>query len=135
MAVTSTENAANLRSANNVAANRLGVDRTNLTYEQRLDYTREVAKVILEHPERFTPATVETAKATLNKNYSPLEDPSFNWEQFAGEVGNEVAELGDSAAGVGEGVKKALALSAWLIPVAVVVAVGILLLGLKKRVA
>jgi hypothetical protein len=134
------QNAANLRSAEKIAAIQLGVDDQGgnplnaLSYEQRSAYAAKLSKIILENPDRFAPGTVATARGIAAKKFSPLDDTSFDWGDFSSNLADEAVELGGAVAAVGEGVKNGLKLTSWLIPLALVAVVIIALVGFKKRV-
>jgi hypothetical protein len=139
--IASAQNAANLRSAERLAAIGLGIDNQNgaavgsMSYEQRTAYISALSEIIAKNSASFAPATVATAQAVLAKSYSPLQDTSFDWEQFRGLLIDETLAVGAAAASVGEGVKTGLNLTRYLIPAALVVAVAIGLYGLKKKIA
>lgn len=135
-----TAQAANLRSAQRIALNRAGlsvsVDETpSLSYEDRVKYLSELAAVILKYPDRFAPATVESAQFAAAKTYGPLEKYSLTdaFKDFTGEALNQAAAIGESLADVGAGVKNTLSLTKWLLPVAAVVVVVILLAAFARR--
>jgi hypothetical protein len=136
--VTAAESRAYLRSAERLAAIRLGVDRQDgaplgLTYNERVAYIAAVAALILEKPALFLPATVATARLIAGKTYSPLEDASYDWDLWVSTAADEALALGTAAASVGDGVKTALNLTSVLIPIALVAAVFIGLSALQKR--
>lgn len=128
--VTAEQNRLNLRSAERLAANQLGVnpDDNALNYAQRQEFNHALAAIILQYPDRFTDATLETARGVAGRTYEPLQDASFSAADFVSAYVEPIAEAG-------RGTASAIASLKWLIPVALVVVVGILLLGLKKKVA
>lgn len=137
--VTTAQNSANLRSAERVAAIALGLDLqdgsplVSLTYQQRAAYLPALSAVILQYPDRFTPATLATARGVAGKTYDPLSDPAFDWEQFAAAVVVEAVAVGESVAAVGEGVKTGLNLTRYLIPLGVLAVAWVGYLALRKR--
>jgi hypothetical protein len=91
--------AANLASATNVAKTRHGlndVPPAQWTYEQRTNYNTTFAALIAENPDGFSVEQVSTANHILTNGYDPLENPSFDFSQFAEEVGNSAAKFGFS---------------------------------------
>ena len=76
------------------------------------------------NPGLFTPAELSAAA-----NYAGMgasKTPEFSYVgTFGRELANRVEEIGGQVAGVGEGIFSGLSLMRWLIPVAVVAAVGI----------
>ena len=141
MPATADQSRANLRSAERLAAIRLGIDLQDgsplvtLTYEQRTAYNKAIAAIISANPDRFTPATVKTASLVVTTNYEPLQDTSFDADEFTSALADNALAVGASVASVGEGVKSALNLTAILIPAALVVGAFILLRNLDRRTA
>ena len=87
-------------------------------------YLAAVAEFRQRNPALFTPA--ELASAANYQSASTVTDPKFSYvSEFGKELGNRVEAIGSQVAGVGEGIFSGLSLMRWLIPVAVVVAVGI----------
>ena len=131
-------NRQNLRSAERLVAQEMGVDpdaNSSLSYEQRGEFSRRLAAKILAYPDRFTAETVATAQAIAGRTLDPLADASFSWSDFSSAVTDNALAIGDSVADVGRGVTGTLSSVKWLLPLAAVVAVGILIVGFKRKVA
>ena len=56
------------------------------TYEQRTAYIKKLAGLIELNADQFTAAEVAHAIDVKSKAFPPLEDTSFDWAMFAGEV-------------------------------------------------
>lgn len=85
--MTAVQSRLNLRTASRNVAARIGVTPPALTYAERIVYNRELAAEILKYPQSFTAEVLAIADNIAGKTYSPLEDTSFDWGEFAGEVG------------------------------------------------
>ena len=108
----------------------------NIPYELNETYVTELSKIILANPARFDAQTIANAKKELGdvpnaalEGYT-LGDAAGD---FASGAASGVGSVVASVANVGEGVKNALNLTRWLIPVGVVVAVIIGLRALAKK--
>jgi hypothetical protein len=86
---------------------------------------------IKDHPENFSTQQVKSATA-MNAAWgtnTPLQDTSFSYGDFAGEVGNNIVAAGEDFASVGQGVLNTLKMGKWLIPTVAVVVLLIVLYG------
>jgi hypothetical protein len=128
--VTEQQNRLNLRSAERLVAAEMGIsaDDNTLPHDTRLLFMRQLALKVLQYPDRFTPATLATARRVSETAYDPLADASFSAADFAAAYVAPIAEAG-------AGTAAAISSLRWLLPVGLVIAAGILLLGLKKKVA
>lgn len=63
------------------------------TYEQRIAYNKALAAYIQANPAQFETVDLNTAQIVTGKSYSGLEDASFDWEMFGGEVVNQANDL------------------------------------------
>lgn len=97
--VTAAQSRANLLTAARNVRARLGLSDTpsDWTYAQRTTYNRELALEIQKYPQSFTEQTLTTAQGIASKTYSPLEDTSIAWGDFAADV---VPKVGFSLAGI-----------------------------------
>lgn len=129
------QQAANLRSARRLAASRLGmlgdygeIETDAIPYAFRERYANELAKIIAALPDRFDALTVANARRELaDTPNAVLEDytAADAARDFASGAAQGAGSVVNAAAGVGEGVKSALSLARWLIPVALVVGVAL----------
>lgn len=132
--VTDTQNRANLRSAERLVAEGLGLESADVNampYAQRVEFTRRLAELVLNYPARFTDATLATARGIVGRTYSPLDDTAFNWSDFA--VAAAEASPAGALVDAGEGVKAAVSSLKWALPAGALAAGGILLLALARR--
>ena len=135
-----TEQRRNLDEAMNLAAARAGWagSTKNIPYELNETYVTELSKYIVANPGRFDALTLATAKKELadtpNADLKPytLADAAGD---FASGAADGIGGVVSSVANVGEGVKNALGLTRWLIPVVVIVATIIGLRALAKKAA
>jgi hypothetical protein len=63
------------------------------TYEQRIAYNKALAAYIQANPARFEAVDLNTAQIVSGKTYSGLDDTSFDWGMFGGEVVNQANDL------------------------------------------
>lgn len=61
------------------------------TYQQRIEYNKQLAAEIAARPQSFTPEVVGLADSIQGKSYEPLEDPSLAWGEFAADLAPRVA--------------------------------------------
>lgn len=79
-----TLHAQNLKSAMNMAFRSLGLDPAatdsrSLPYSLRIQYTRNLAAIIVQYPDRFDPGVVDAAKAELqHPAHGALENYTFS---------------------------------------------------------
>lgn len=74
---------ANLKTARTVVAGRLGVDPSNMTYDQRTQYNIALAQYISKYPNSFDPATLDIARRILQQPaYQALTDTSLDLGAF-----------------------------------------------------
>jgi hypothetical protein len=138
--ISQAQNLANVRSAERLIAIQQGIDspggdwRAGLTYDQRVAFDKALADYIIAHPAAFSDATVATARIVAGHKLTPLEDSSFDWEAFSSAVVDNGITLGDRVADVGRGVAATASLAKWVLPVAALVAVALILLGLRRKV-
>ncbi len=116
----------------------MGVDRQDgaapdLTYEQRLEYLVRTAALILAKANSFAPATVATARLIAEKRHSPLEDASFDFENFRSAVIENAAVIGNAAVDVGHGATAALSSLKWVLPVGLLIVAGVVIVAVSKR--
>lgn len=104
--ISESQSRANLRTAATNVRTRLGLSDTpgTWTYAQRTTYNQELALEVLKYPRSFTDSTVATASAVAGKVYSPLEDTSIAWGDFAADVVPKVAFSLAGLAALGLGV-------------------------------
>lgn len=137
--VDATQNAANLRSAEQLVAIRLGIDtqggdwRTGLAYAARVAYENALAAYIVAHPSAFADATVSTAQWVSLHGNTPLADDSFDYGDFVSSVVDNVVAAGASVAGIGTGALNLAGMAKWLIPAAGVAVIVILLVNLNRK--
>jgi hypothetical protein len=89
------------------------------TYEQRTRYMHALAAEILRAPELYPAASVEMANRVSVTTYPALQDTSFHWTEFAGELGRNAAAPFQA---IGDGVLTVASAARWAIPAAVAVA-------------
>lgn len=109
---------------------KLPADKTTWTYDQRGNYNKALAAYIAAHPENFTAQDLTTASVVQSKTYSPLEDPSFDFGDFASEFGSNVAAPFKA---IGDGVLSAANLAKYAIPLLFIGAVVIGLYMLNEK--
>ena len=63
------------------------------TYDQRVAYNKALADYIQANPAQFSPVDLNTAQIVNGKTYSGLDDASFDWGMFGGEIVNQSNEL------------------------------------------
>lgn len=107
----------------------MGVDRQDggepvLTYEQRVEYVRRLAEFILAYPDRFSPASIKTARAVALTEHQPLADASFDWVNFRSSLADNAVAVADSVADVGRGVQTGLSTLRWGIPLLFCAVIG-----------
>jgi hypothetical protein len=100
----------------------LPADMRMWTLEQRKQYNKALANVILASPENFTGAQVQNAKRVLSNPITPLEDTSFNWDLFFDKTSENASDL---ATNVGKTITIGL-------PIGLIVG-GLILLYLNKK--
>lgn len=96
-----TQESANLRSAQNVARVKAGLPPDSqlpdneLSYTQRNAYNKALAAIIAANPSRFPPALEKVATDVVKKNYEPLTSTSLSESAaiFAEEVGNQASKI------------------------------------------
>jgi hypothetical protein len=95
---------ANLKSAQNLAANQTGVRgefgeiRSDLTYEQRAAYNKALSAIILRNPSIYPPGSVTAAQRVSIRGYEELSDLGTGAAVgvFFKEVGRQVADLNET---------------------------------------
>jgi hypothetical protein len=78
----------NLATAARLVRSQLGLSdlASDWTYEQRNQYNKALAAMILTYPASFTPEILASAARVSSLTYSQLEDTSFAWGEFAAET-------------------------------------------------
>lgn len=137
--LTADQISANRKTLSNLLRSQMSLpdNASDWTYSQRVDYNKAFAAYVLAHPDSFGTQDETTAQVITQEQPQDLSDTSLsaNIEAFGSAVLDNVTAAGADVAGIGQGVLNTASLAKYLIPVAAVVALGILLLGLKKRVA
>lgn len=80
MTISSETAAYNRRTAATVIRKRLGlleIPPSDWTYEQRVEYNRELAQYIADNPQSFQDTEIQTAKDIASKAIDPLDDTSL----------------------------------------------------------
>ncbi len=132
--VTAEQNRANLRSAERIVAVEMGVPVDGaLEYAQRTEFAKRLAAKILAFPARFTAETLNTARLVTGANYSPLNDDSFSWTDFASAAVDNAVELGEGAADIGRGAAAAGSALRWALPLAAVAVVVLAVVGFGRK--
>lgn len=132
--VSQEQNRANLRSAEKLVSYEMGLDESRaLNYDQRAEFNRRLSAKILQYPDRFTPQTIETARLVAGRQYEPLADSSFSWEDFAKESFNNAVDAGADVAEIGKGTLRAVSMAGWLIPAAALFVVGVFAWSFAKK--
>jgi len=101
MAVTPEQLAANLRSAENLARSRAGLPSSanlpdsGFTYDQRIAFNKEMAKILAQYPDRFNAQSAVSAANVTAKTYEALQTQSLGDSAgiFVNEAGNQLVKL------------------------------------------
>jgi hypothetical protein len=108
MNLTPEQIAANRKSAMNLALSKTGltdIPKTEWTYDQRGEYNKALADLILQYPDRFGTQDVSTAHDVKQADYSPLANADFSFSDFGSEVVSNANDLvGKPLVSLGQGV-------------------------------
>ena len=131
--MTAEQNRLNLRSAERLAAAALGLDpdsNAELTYEERIQFSKRLAAVVLLYPAQFTAETLATAARISTGNYPALEAPGATLVEVTAAIYDASPIPG--LVTLGEGVNQAVGTVGRLLPWAAAAAVAVLLWKLSR---
>ena len=96
---------------------------TDWTYDQRVAYDKALAAYILANAALFDSTEISIAETVSQQTYSPLEDDTFQWGEFAVDTFQPAS---DALQSIGSGVLTVANAAKWAIPVIAVIALVLL---------
>ncbi len=105
------------------------------TIQQREQYNRELADALLASPVPPDSVTIHNAEIVKSMQDFPLADTSFSSQLglFGDALVDEAVDAGNAVGGIGRGVLTTAKISAYVIPLFALFAVGIAGLALYKK--
>jgi len=103
---------------------------SNWTYEQRSAYNKSLATWLLQNASNtLSKDQVGVANAIASKQYTPLEDDSFDWGMFFEEAGTQLASINNTLNPLSADNREGVATTVKWLVIAGVVVVGAIYLS------